>query len=209
VVGVIETTRHEGEYTEAWYLPFAQNATGPSATNAHLMARVAGDSRSLAPAIRAIISDIDPELALYEVSTMDALVAGNLRQDRLGAVVSTLFALGGLLLAALGIYGVLGFAVNADRREIGVRLALGASRLDVLRLVVGRGLRLTMTGIAVGAAVAYAVAFSLARVVPEVRFDVRLVGVAILVLLAASMVAMLAPTRRALRVDPLRSLRAD
>jgi putative ABC transport system permease protein len=209
VVGVVETVIDEGNYTEAWYLPFAQNATGPSATGAHLMVRAAGDASALIPGIRSIVSEIDRDLALYEVAAMSDLVSDNIRQDRLGALVASIFAAAGLLLAALGLYGVLAFAVNADRREIGVRLALGAARMDVFRLIAGRGLRLAAIGVVIGAAAAYGVAVGLMRLVEGARFDVGLLGIAAAVLLGAAVLAIIVPTRRALRVDPLTSLRAD
>lgn len=209
VVGVVETVIDEGRYTEAWYLPFAQNATGPSATGAHLMVRAVQDPGTLIPEIRTIVAEVDPDLALYEIAAMPDLVAENIRQDRLGAVVASLFATAGLLLAALGLYGVLAFAVNADRREIGVRLALGAGRLDVLRLIGGRGLRLAAVGVVIGTAAAYGIAIGLMRLVEGARFDLRLLGVAVAVLLGAATLAIVVPARRALRVDPLTSLRAE
>jgi len=209
IVGVVETVVDEGRYPEAWYLPFAQNATGPSATGAHVMVRTAGDLGTLIPDLRAIVSEVDPDLAVYEIAAMPDLVAENIKQDRLGAVVASAFATAGLLLAALGLYGVLAFAVNADRREIGVRLALGASRLQVLLLVAGRGLRLAAAGIAIGAVAAYGVSLWVVRLVEEARFDVRLLAVAVTVLIGASILAIAVPARRALRVDPLTSLRAE
>ena len=209
VVGVVDTVIDEGNYTEAWYLPFGQNATAPSATGAHLMVKGAGDVAALVPGIRALVTEIDPELALYEIAAMNDLVAENIRQDRLGALVASLFAIAGLLLAALGLYGVLSFAVNADRREIGVRLALGAARQDVLRLVAGRGLKLAAIGVVIGTAGAYGVSLWVTRLVEGARFDVRLLGVAVAVLFGATILAIAVPARRALRVDPLTSLRSE
>jgi hypothetical protein len=209
VVGVVETVIDEGRYTEAWYLPFAQNATAPSATGAHLMVRGGGEPLALVPGIRAVVAEIDPDLALYEVAAMTDLVAANIRQDRLGALVASLFATAGLLLAAMGLYGVLAFAVNADRREIGVRLALGAGRWDVVRLIAGRGLRLVAVGAVIGTAAAYGVSLWLMRLVEAATFDLRLLGVAVAVLVGAAILAIAVPARRALRVDPLTSLRSD
>jgi len=209
VVGIVENVIDEGDYPDAWYLPFSQHATGPSATRAHLMLRASGDPTALTPALRQAVAEIDPDLALYDIATMSSLVSDNLRQDRLGAIVASLFAAAGLLLACLGVYGVLAFAVNADRREIGVRLALGADRLDVLRVVLSRGLRWTAAGAVLGSLAAYGVCMALARFVENARLDVRLIVVAVAVLLGAALLAMLIPTRRALRVDPLRSLRME
>jgi putative ABC transport system permease protein len=209
VVGVVENVIDEGDYPDAWYLPFAQHATGPSATGAHLMVRGEGDAAALTAAIRRAVAGIDPDLALYEIATMTALVSDNLRQGRLGALVGSLFAGAGLLLACLGLYGVLSFAVNADRRDIGVRLALGAPRHDVLRVVIRRGVGWTAIGALIGSAAAYGVCVWLTRIVTDARFNPRSIGLAVAMLCLAAILAMLVPTRRALRVDPLTSLRMD
>jgi predicted permease len=204
VVGVVRNALEEGEYGESWYLPFAQHATGPSADGVHLMIRSPGQIGS---AVRAAIHDVDNALPVYDLTSMQALRDENLQQDRLGAIVATGFAVAGLLLAALGLYGVLSFAVNADRREIGVRVALGASRANVLRLVIGRGLRLTIAGLALGAAVSWLLTRALARVIDAAVIDPRVGVAAAIVLLVAALLATSVPARRALRTDPLRSLR--
>ena len=209
VVGVVATAREEGEYGEAWYQPFAQHAMGPSATGVHLMLRASGDPAALAPQVRAAAAEIDPDLALYDIATLDGLRRDNMRQERLGAIVTAMFAIAGLLLAALGLYGVLSFVVSEDLREIAIRLALGASRGSVLALVVGRGARMAGIGLAIGAVAAFAASGLLARVIDGAQPDWRVVAAASAVLMSAALAASLLPARRALRLDPLQTLRSE
>jgi putative ABC transport system permease protein len=209
VVGVAATVVDEGEYTESWYLPYAQHAMGPSAGGAHLMIRAAGDSSALVPLVRAAVAELDPNLALFEIATMDSLLADNLRQDRLGAFVSAMFAFAGLLLAALGLYGVLSFVVNEDMREIGLRIALGASRTGVLDLVVGRAVRMTAIGLGIGIVAALGASSLFARLLEDARPDWRIIAASSCVLLAVTLAAAVLPARRALKLDPLEVLRGE
>ena len=209
VVGVVGTAREEGEYTEAWYQPFAQQAMGPSATGAHLMLRASGDPGLLASQVRAAAADIDPDLALYDITTLDTLRAESMRQERLGTIVTAMFAIAGILLAALGLYGVLSFVVSEDLREIAIRLALGASRIGVLALIVGRGARMTAIGLVLGAAGAFAASTVFARLLQDARPDWRIIAGASVVLMIAALAASLLPARRALRLDPLQTLRSE
>jgi predicted permease len=208
VVGVVAVIEDAGEYTESWYLPYAQHAAGPSSQIVHLMVRAA-DPLSLVAAVRAAAADVDPALALHDVSTLDQVRSERLAQNRMGAAVSAMFAAAGLLLAALGLYGVLSFVLAGDTRELGLRLALGAGPATVLRLVAGRGLRVALAGLAAGAAIAVVAARALERVVPEARLDARVIAAAAAALLLASVVATLVPARRALAIDVVKSLRAD
>jgi predicted permease len=208
IVGVVGSIDDEAEYAESWYLPYAQHATGPSSGDLHLMLR-ADNPLALAPAIRAASAEIDPAFALHDVSTMDRVHSDRLEQSRMGAALSSIFAVAGLLLAMLGLYGVLAFVLAADTREIGVRVALGARPSSVLALIVGRGLRLAGWGLLSGAIAAAVVGQLLTRVVPDARLDLRIVGAAMAALLLASLTAAAVPARRALRMDPLEALRAD
>jgi ABC-type antimicrobial peptide transport system permease subunit len=172
------------------------------------MVRSSGDPAALVPAVRTIAKDLDPNLALYEITTMDAIRGERLEQDRLGAVVTSFFAAAGLFLSALGLYGVLTFAVAQDTREIGVRLALGASRRDVMRLVVGRGVRLTAIGLVIGTAAAWIAARVYGSILGDPQLDPRIIAAgAVMLLLAACWRR--CPARRAVRMDPLVALRAE
>ena len=209
VVGVVAAALEVGEYTESWYLPHAQHAASPSANGAHLMVRSAAEPTTLVPSVRAVAKDLDPHLALYEITTMDAIRGENLQKDRLGAVVTSFFAVAGLLLAALGLYGVLSFAVAQDTREIGVRLALGASRGDVMRLVVGRGIRMTALGLVLGTAAAWIAARVFGSILRDPQIDPRIIATGAVMLLLAALLATIVPARRAVKMDPLAALRAE
>ena len=209
VVGVVETVVDEGEYTESWYLPHAQHADGPSANTLHFMVRAAANAGDLIPVVRSVAKELDPSLAVYDVRTTDAILAESLQHDRLGAVVTTIFAAGGLLLVSLGLYGVLSFAVSQETRQIGVRLALGATRLEIVRLVAERGLRITTLGLGIGAAAAWIAALGLQSVIDGVTLDIRTIAAASAALLVAAIAASVIPVRRALGLNPLSMLRGD
>jgi ABC-type antimicrobial peptide transport system permease subunit len=169
---------------------------------------VRGDNTaSLIPTIRGVVAELDPELPLHTVKMMSDVLAEDRQQDRLGAWVSALFATSGLLLAALGLYGVLSFVVAGDRTELCVRVALGASRWQVAQLVLGRGLRLVGLGLIVGGGAAWLLAGALTALVPEAAPDWRAAGAAMAVLAMTAIFAMLAPVRRALRSDPIEAIR--
>jgi hypothetical protein len=210
VVGIVADTEHEGDLTESWYLPHAQNGAAPSARDAHVMLRTtSGDVADLAPQVRAIVAELDASLPLYEVRTMASLVQESLAQDRLGALVTALFAVAGLLLSAMGLYGVLSFAVNEDRREIGVRLALGGSRAHVLAMVLLRAAHLVAGGLMAGAAASFVMSRLFAALLEEARFDPVIVGIACVALLVTGVLAALIPARRAMTLNPIEALRAD
>jgi ABC-type antimicrobial peptide transport system permease subunit len=173
-----------------------------------LVVRAAGDPAALAGSVREAIWSIDPQQAITEVFTFDESVSLALSRPRLIAVLLGAFGVIGLALGALGVYGVVSALVGERRREIGVRLALGARPADVLSMVVRGGL--VVAGI--GAAIGLAGAVALSRSLSSVLFDVEPVdaatyaGMAVLLLLTASLASYL-PARRAARVDPVETLR--
>lgn len=207
VVGVVGAAIEEGDNPESWYLPHAQNAAGPSADGVHVMVR--GEAvGAIEREFRRVVAAEDPSLAVYDVATMTSLLAEDLQQDRLGAWVSGVFAFAGMLLASLGLYGVLSFVVAGDRAEIAVRRALGATGRDVVRLIFIRGLRLVAGGVVVGAAAAWLVAAVLPRWFAAAQPDLTLIAWSAALLAVAAAVAMIPPTRRALRLSPLDAMRA-
>jgi putative ABC transport system permease protein len=208
VVGVVAPIDDEGGYDETWYLPYQQHPTGPSSGLLHFMIRAA-DPAALANPIRAAGAEIDPALALHDITTLDAVQSDRLRQNRLGAIVTSLFAAAGLLLAALGLYGVLSFVLAADTREIGVRLALGAGRGRIARLVLARGVRVVAWGLVTGAVCAVAGGVALERMVPGTEFSGTIVLAAVAALAGAALLAIAVPALRAMRMDPLMALRQD
>jgi putative ABC transport system permease protein len=175
-----------------------------------LVVRTRGDAASLAPAIRTAIWSVDRNVPIVRVATMDNLLASSEAERRFALLLFGAFALVGLVLAASGIYGVLSGSVTERTREIGVRAALGASRRNILALVLRQGMRLTGLGVAIGLTGAVAASralttllFGVSRLDPITYFGV------IALLLAVSLVACGLPAWRAARVDPSITLRAD
>jgi predicted permease len=165
---------------------------------------------AMAGQIRAELHDIDPDLVLYKVRTMDAVVAAGVSPARFSMTLMGLFAGLALLLAAVGIYGVLSYAVNERAHEIGIRMALGAERSRVLRMVVGQGLALATAGTLLGLAGAYALSGWLSSLVFEVQVTDPWVFASVVVVLG--IVAGLAgylPARRATAIDPVSALRNE
>jgi ABC-type antimicrobial peptide transport system permease subunit len=172
--------------------------------------RATGDSMALTNAIAAELHRIDPDQPLSDVRAMADYVAEDLAQPRVTMQMLGVFGTVALMLAAIGVYGVMAFAVARRTREIGVRVALGATRRDVLLLLMRRGLLLTGAGIGVG----IAAALTLSRVVSGLVFgvaasDAVTLAAASLFLGAVAFLAMYIPARRATRVDPLLALKAQ
>jgi putative ABC transport system permease protein len=173
-------------------------------------ARSEGDAASLAVPVRRVIAGIDPALAATRVTTMAAVVDEASAPQRLSVAALAGFAAGALLLAAIGLYGVLAFLVARQTREIGVRMALGAERGQVLALVVGRGMRLVTIGLVLGLASALGAARLLRSLLYETESWDPLTFVTVPLLLAVvSLCACYLPARRAATVDPVVTLRAE
>jgi predicted permease len=188
------------------YEPHAQNAFSVMA----VIVRTPGDPRSTLAAVRREIAAIDGRLAVYDARTLQEVVDRSLSSERFATVVLIGFAACALLLAAIGLYGVIAFSVTARTREIGVRLALGASRRQVLRMVVWDGLRVVLAGLVAGLVAALAVG----RVVDTFLYETAAIDPAVLMsvaglLAATGALASYLPALRAAQVDPSISLRAD
>jgi putative ABC transport system permease protein len=209
VVGVVGDVRHEGlaEPADAEiYLPFAQSPAGV----ANFVVRTAAAPEALLPGLREAVHEVDPTLPVADVGTVEDVVAGTVAAPRLQALLLALFAGAALLLSAVGLYGVLSQAVVARTGEIGVRLALGARRADVLRLIVASGMLLVSLGLVVGLALSLASGRALDALVFEVgAIDPLSLAAAAAVLAAVSLVACLGPAVRAARLDPLVALREE
>jgi predicted permease len=208
VVGVAADARHHGferEATSFLYLPAAQ---GPEA-RAHLMVR-AGDLEGTIGAVRAAVERLDPDVPVVEVETMRSIVDGFSMGQRLAAWVAGVVGAAGLLLGAVGVYGVTAFAVAQRTHEIGVRMALGARTADVLRLMLRSGLRAPLAGMAVGLLISGAAA----RFIGSLLFDVSpldpLTYAAVTAILGTvALGATLLPARRAAATEPVASLRSE
>lgn len=212
VVGVVRDLRDQSDLRNAImpcaYVPFAYNRGRPAA----ILLRTQRDLKKLLPEVKEAVRAVDPSFPVFRVATMEENLSEALHLDRLFSSGFALFGALGLLLAAVGVYGVLSYAVSRRLREIGIRLALGARRWDVLRLVVGYGVLLTVAGIVLGlvgaAAVSDRLTETLALYQVTSRDPVSFTGVSILLLEVAFFASYL-PARRATEVDPLTVLRGE
>ncbi len=209
IVGVVEDVRHLGldaEIHPEIYEPFLQ-VPWSSMT---LVVRTSLNPTTLAAVIQREVLSLDKDQPVSQVMTMDQIVADSVGQPRFRTLLLGLFGTLALILATVGIYGVMSYSVNQRIHEIGIRMALGADRNEVLRLVVGQGLTLTMSGLAVG----LAGAFALTRVLATFLYGVSttdpatFAGVSLL-LVGAALLACYIPARRATNVDPMVALRYE
>jgi putative ABC transport system permease protein len=172
--------------------------------------RVAGDPGPLAPVVRRTLDEINPDLPLFNVTTLKASMQFGSIFERLAATLVGSFGLLALVLGAVGIYGVVAFTTRQRTHEIGIRMALGARKSDVLRMVVGQGLRLALIGIAIGVAAALVLTRFLASLLYGVKPTDPLTFFAVsLILIAVALAACYIPARRAARVDPMVALRYE
>jgi len=209
VVGVVGNTRHEGlskETVAEFYVPYLQSPSNFM----QLAVRTAADPDSVVSAVRAQVRDVDPDQPLYHVATLQQVLSDSLAPRRLNLLLLGIFAGIALALATVGIYGVMAFSVTQRTHEIGIRMALGAERRNVLGLIVRQGLRLTLIGVVLGIVGAWALTSFLASflfgVAPRDPATFALVS---LVLVAVSVLACYIPARRATRVDPMVALRYE
>jgi putative ABC transport system permease protein len=200
------------------YVPFAEATDRPPAAEPlsgffrrmSVAAMTEGDTAALVGPMRGAIARIDPALAVADVTTMSQVMADAAAPQRFSTVVLSVFAGGALLLAAIGLYGTLAFAVTQRTREIGVRVAVGAGRREVLRLVVGQGMSLTILGLALGLAGALAVTRLMTGLLYQTEpLDVTTFASVTGVLAAVGLLACYLPARRAARVEPMTALRAE
>jgi len=211
IVGVTADLRYVGldrPVEPEIYVPFASTADGLFEFT--VLARTARDPLALAPVVRQLISAIDRDQVPGEMSTLEHALAESIAPRRLNLALFGTFAAAALFLAVIGIYGVMAYAVAQRAHEIGIRLALGARRTDVVRMVIGQGMRVTFAGLAAGVAGALV----LTRFMESLLFEVDPVDPSTFALLTAAlaMTGLLAcsgPALRAARVDPVETLRSE
>jgi putative ABC transport system permease protein len=213
VVGVVGDVKQMGLEVAGraeMYVPYAQDSGLSFFSPKDLAVRTAGYPMALAEPVRRAIWDVDPLQPVANVRPMAALLDQELSSRNLQSTLLGAFAALALVLASLGIYGVLAYAVAQRRREIGIRMALGAPSARVLGMVVGQGLRLCAIGIAIGVVLAVAMTRALSALLYGVRSGDALLYAAVAAVLAAvAAVASFVPARQAARVDPMVAIRTD
>jgi putative ABC transport system permease protein len=210
VVGDVKQSFEAGAKAE-YYLPYGQYPHPVLAgmyRNVSLVVKSESEPTRLAASLRATLREIDPDQPLVKMRTMEQSIADSVAQPRLRTVLLTVFAAVALVLAVFGVYGVMAYTVLQRTQEIGVRMALGASRQDVIRMVVAQGARLTLAGVAIGLIVSALATRALEGMLFDLRgLDATTYIAAALALAAAAMLASYLPARRAATVAPMTSLR--
>ena len=211
VVGVVKDVKEDlFNYRinrPVWYVPYAQLENN---FPVNLVVRTSSDPARVIAAVREAIHAVDPDQPVSNVMTMNENLAGVLVTERFSAILMNALGASGLLLAALGLYGVMAYSVSQRTAEIGVRVALGAQRIHVLQLILSQGAKLTLLGVVIGVAAAWA----LTRLLGGLLFEVNATDPATflsisLLLVSIALIACFLPARRALSVDPVIALRAE
>jgi putative ABC transport system permease protein len=209
VVGIVKDAKHTGLDVAAHpqiYFPYKQMVWGRLV----IVARSTGNVASIFPAMREAAGEVDKEQPITSLRAMEDYLSESVSQRRFNAILLGAFAILALILAAVGLYGVISYAVLHRTHEIGIRIALGAERHDVFKLVIGQGMLLALIGVTVG----LAAAFALTRLMSGMLYGISptdpltFAGIALL-LIAVALLACYVPARRATRVDPMIALRCE
>ena len=209
IVGITQDVRYFGRDDELRGLVYVPH-TQDSWRSMVLAVRTSGDPTGFTDEIRKAISAFDKDLAVSRVQTMTKIMDDSVAGPRFNMMLLAVFAGVAMVLAAVGIYGILSYAVAQRTHEIGVRMALGARAMDVLKLVVGQGLKLTLAGVAIGLGAAFAITRVMESLLYEVSATDPLTFAVIALLLAGvALVASFIPARRATKVDPMVALRYE
>ncbi len=214
IVGLVAHVKHTQLAADSakgvYYYPIYQRLDRKSSRTAFLIARGRGNAASLSDTVRKAVASVDPRQAVFDIKTMDQRIALALGPQQFAVSLLTAFAGAALLLAAIGLYGVISYNVTQRTRELGIRAALGASRPQILGMVIQQGMRL----VALGAVVGFVAAASLARLLSAQLFQVSAFDPGTfawtaLALAAAALLAAYIPAYRATRVDPMTALRHE
>jgi putative ABC transport system permease protein len=212
VIGVVGDVKQGGltrSVMPELYIPYTQSQSSQT-LNMSFVAQATSNPTNLAPEIRNAVLAVDPALPIYDVKTMEAVIANSTLDRRLNLILLSIFAALALILAIVGIYGVMSYSVAQRTQEIGVRMALGARPLDILKLIIGEGAALTMIGVGVG----LICAFGLTRLMSSLLYGVSANDpitflLLSLLLIVVALFASYLPARRATRVDPTKAIRNE
>jgi putative ABC transport system permease protein len=186
------------------YVPYSQTGRADEV----LLIRAKRDPTALGPELRKVITSIDADVALGRISSYDDLISDRYQARKLGVLLVSVFSCAALFLAAIGLYGTLAYSVNQRTREIGIRIALGASSTNILKLVTQRGLMLVACGLTIGVLAALAGNRFFESFLYELRGDDPVTfGLVVAVLCVTATITCLLPARRATRIDPIAALR--
>jgi putative ABC transport system permease protein len=210
VVGDVKQRSLDETRNPVIYTPYAQSPIPFMMRDITFVVRTAPDPAALIAPARRAIDAVDPNLPVFDAATMSQLVSETVDEPRFNTVVLSAFAALALLLAVVGIYGVMSYATAQRTHEIGIRMALGAEREDVLKLVVGQGIRLTLAGVGIGLTGAFALTRLLAKFLYGVGpLDPATFAGAAVLITAVALLATYIPARRATKVDPMVALRYE
>jgi putative ABC transport system permease protein len=209
IVGVVGSVNYEGLDSTPRPTMYAPFSTEPFSTM-WMMVKTAGDPNNFAPTARQVLRELDPAIPAAALQRLDAVITESVAQRRFSMLMLAAFALVAVFLAAVGLYGVVAYAVSQRTQEIGLRMAIGAQHGDILRMVLGGGMKLAAAGVGVGLLAALWLARYVATMLFGVTpFDAVSYGATVAILLTVSVLACYVPARRATTVDPLVALRAE
>jgi ABC-type antimicrobial peptide transport system permease subunit len=211
IVGMVTDIRNAGPFRDPqpeMYWSYAQSSSGSS--QFPIMIRTANDPEAVVTAVRNAIQSVDRTAAVAQVATMQDVIGKSLASPRFYMLLLGAFAAVAMILALAGLYGMLSYAVAQRTRELGIRIALGASEKRVVRLVVGEGTRLVIAGTVIG----LVAGFALTRLMTSLLYgvsplDVRAWGLAVVAMLGSGVLATMLPANRAARADPVVAMRAE
>jgi predicted permease len=213
IVGIVGDVRSQGASRPAppaVYVPLAQSWTLTEVRFSTFVIRTRGNPVDIAASARAAVASIDAGLPLADLRPLSEVVSAAIGQPRFTTLVMSFFAIIAFFLAALGLYGILAYSVEQRVREIGVRVALGADKREIFRLIIGAGMRLALVGAAVGVPSALALTRLMGRMLSGVTSADPVTYIAVVgMLVISALLASYLPARRATRVDPIVALRAE